>query len=561
MEAFNATQGAHGLPDLPVKPASLFTLGNLAGAAIVYVFAYGILAAIRKPSIPDSIPWVGREGKGWLAGLIATFKSTIHYKEWNNYGYEKYNKANRSFVVPNLPGAAAEIILPRSQMKWLIDQPDNVLSVSEAHYTQLHGEYSFITPQLLKDPYHEHVIHRSLARHLNALIPDIEDEAMVAVDDLLGLDTENWKSFNVWDMFIDIIPRITNRMMIGLPVARDKHYLANMVGFTNDIVRNMLLLSICPEALKPVVGRLAGTLPWYHWRQTARHSIPIVKQRLHDFSRKEAGDPAYKDWTPPNDYVSWHIKVAMAENRQDELDPSMITKRLTPINFASIHTTCLTALSTIIDLVASDPSRGFLAGIEEECTRVWKEENGNTTKDSLSRLYRTDSAIRESMRVSNFAQTIVGRVVVAPQGITNEAEGWHAPKGTMLTMNVHNIMHDPELYDQPESYDAFRHSREREAWEAKGAEEKTDKEEALRLRQKGMVTTGDTHFPWGHGRHACPGRFFVAHELKILISYLVRNYEIKHLEKRPETKWFGMNMIPATDTRIEIRRKKGTMKA
>ncbi|KAF2218696.1 cytochrome P450 [Elsinoe ampelina] len=557
MEAFtNST--AHNLPDVHVKPSALLTPGNIAAALILYILGYGLFVSARKPSLPESIPWVGRDGKGWLAGFIATFKTAIHYTKWNHEGYEMYNKTDRSFIVPGFPGTQTEIILPRSQMKWLIDQPDNVLSVAAAHYESLHGEYSFITPRLLKDPYHEHVIHRSLARHLTGLIPEVEDETIAAIDGHLGMDEENWKSICVWDMLMKVIPLLTNRMIIGLPVGRNQHYLDNMIGFTEDIIRNIMLLGLTPEALKPIVGRLAGLPGKYHWRQTARHTLPVIKQRLHDFSRKEADDPAYKDWTPPNDYITWHIKLAKAEGRTDELDPKIISMRLTPLNFASIHTTSITALNLIFDLFSSDPSKGYVSGIIEECTRIWSEESNHATKDGLSRMFRTDSAIRESMRVSNFAQTIVSRVVVADAGIVNEAEGWHAPKGTMLTMNVHNIMHDPELHEDPETYDAFRHSREREAWEAKSAGEKTDTEESLRVKRKGMVTTGDTHFPWGHGRHACPGRFFVAHELKIFMAYLVMNYEVKTLEKRPETKWFGMNSIPATKACIEVRRKKGT---
>lgn len=58
-----------------------------------------------------------------------------------------------------------------------------------------------------------------------------------------------------------------------------------------------------------------------------------------------------------------------------------------------------------------------------------------------------------------------------------------------------------------------------------------------------------------------PGRFFVAHELKMVIAYLVLNYDIKPLAERPATKWIGMNIIPAVDTRIEVRRRSGTVKS
>lgn len=31
----------------------------------------------------------------------------------------------------------------------------------------------------------------------------------------------------------------------------------------------------------------------------------------------------------------------------------------------------------------------------------------------------------------------------------------------------------------------------------------------------------------GHGLHACPGRFFASNEIKLLLSHLILNYDIK----------------------------------
>ncbi|KAB2576822.1 putative cytochrome p450 protein [Lasiodiplodia theobromae] len=555
---------------------SQITLSNVAAALALYVVASTLaMAVISKPLYPRGVPWVGGtkkegekvpDGGGLLASAKAMVMGVVHMTTWVKEGYEKYSKQNRTFILPSqTPGAPPELVLPRSQMAWLLEQPDNVLSTSASHYDSLNGDYSFLTPALLADPYHEHVIHRSLARNLNPLIPAIDAEVRDATDRAFGLDTTEWKSVNVWDALLDLVPQVTNRMLVGAPLCRDRSYLAAMVGFTNDVVRNMLLFTFIPAALKPLVGPVLGLPNWLHWKRTARQTLPLVRQRLADMEAKDAGAPGYENWEEPNDYLSWHIRLARRENRQDELDPVRVTQRITPLNFASIHTTVMTAHATILDLLASDPADGFLDGLREEAARVWKEEDCDTTgtwnKNGLARLLRADSAIRESMRVSAFAQTLVGRKVVAPAGITNAAEGWHVPQGAKLSLPLWGAQHDPDLFDRPDAFDAFRHSREREAWEAKTADERgADRmEEGLRLKQKGMVTTGDTHFPWGHGRHACPGRFFVAHELKMLLAYLVQNYDIKPLAERPKTRWIGMNIVPAVDARIEVRRKPGTV--
>src|SRR5204863_9681428 len=101
----------------------------------------------------------------------------------------------------------------------------------------------------------------------------------------------------------------------------------------------------------------------------------------------------------------------------------------------------------------------------EEVTRIYTECNGVWTKAALAKMIRTDSAIRESMRVSNFMTRGVMRKVMPPGGITNKAEGWSAPQNAYIGLDIHSVQHDPEIYPNPNEYDAFRFSRPWEEYE------------------------------------------------------------------------------------------------
>ena len=410
----------------------------------------------------------------------------------------------------------------------------------------------------MEDPYHARVIHKSLARNLNDLIPAMEDEVQYSIDTVFGHDTETWKKVNVWESWFAIVPYITNRMLVGYPLCRNKEFLANCIHFTNDVIRNMFLIGLTPMVFRPIVGRLAALPNWWHWKKASKFSLPVVKKRLQDMQRKEAGNPEYDDWVEPEDFITWTVRTAKQDKNQIELQPEVISKRIMPLEFAATHTTSLTGHGVILDILSSDPALGYLDGIREEAARVLREEGGHWTKNGLARMFRLDSAIRESMRISNFAQTLVERKVVAPEGVTNKAEGWHVPYGGFFALNLHGIHHDNDLYENADEYDAFRFSRARENYEAKSQEEKGS-EEGLRLKQLGMVTTGDAHLPFGHGRHACPGRFFVAHELKMALAYLFLNYDVKRLPERPKTNWVGAISVPAFQACIEVRRRKVTV--
>jgi hypothetical protein len=79
----------------------------------------------------------------------------------------------------------------------MLDQPDHVLSTAAAQSEELHGVYNFLRAKYIENPFQARVIHKSLARHLNDLIPAMEDEVQYSIDTVFRLDTEIWKKANV----------------------------------------------------------------------------------------------------------------------------------------------------------------------------------------------------------------------------------------------------------------------------------------------------------------------------------------------------------------------------
>jgi hypothetical protein len=476
--------------------ASLFSLPTIAGAIATYWLVATLYHTLSAPQPPSSIPWQGY-GKGWIAGM-RNFFAVTKSKEWVLTGYEKYSKHNKIFVLPPTLGISAEIVVPRSQMSWMFDQPDSVLSTSEAHFDVLQGSYSFVDPIILRDPYHEHVIHKNLVRNLNALIPDLAEEIPGSIESIYGLDTEAYRTVEVIDSFMRMIPRLTNHMLVGPTLCREKKYLDAVLSFTKDVIRTQMILLLAPKAIHPILGSLLSFTSKYHYWLSSRFTVPLIKERLEDIRKKDAGDPAYKDWKEPHDFISWTCRTAQAEGRLDEMQPDRIAQRVMPLNFASIHTTFITASEIMINILGADPS--VIESLREEAYRVLSEEGG-WTKQGLSRMHRMDSAIRESQRVSPIALTFIGRKVVAKEGVVTP-EGVHLKYGTVLSCPWAPVALDEDIHEQDAAeFDAFRYSRPKEAYDAMTPEEK-QKTNALKLKQSGMVTTGHAHLPFGHGRHA-----------------------------------------------------------
>lgn len=79
-----------------------------------------------------------------------------------------------------------------------------------------------------------------------------------------------------------------------------------------------------------------------------------------------------------------------------------------------------------------------------------------------------------------------------------------------------------------------------------------------------FVTTSPDSLNFGHGNHACPGRFFASNEIKVVLMELLRCWEFRFLgdkrgeggeKRRPENFWDEMTCTPNTKAEIEFRRK------
>ena len=211
---------------------------------------------------------------------------------------------------------------------------------------------------------------------------------------------------------------------------------------------------------------------------------------------------------------------------------------LTPLIFAI----CYVFAHCVLDIHGSSARADVLAGLEEECTRVSRRYGSLTTRESVEALFRADSALRESMRVSDVAVTNLFRDVTA--GEVEIGSGLRVGTGARMVFPTQNVHLDPDNYTEPTKFDAFRFSR---PFEEGGRRE--DREREL------ITTTTLTFLPFGYGRHACPGRWFAAQTMKQALAYLVLNYEVELVGKRIKRQALLNTMVPPVDAQIRIRRK------
>jgi cytochrome P450 len=158
---------------------------------------------------------------------------------------------------------------------------------------------------------------------------------------------------------------------------------------------------------------------------------------------------------------------------------------------------------------------------------------------------KLDSVFRESLRLNSFVTVGLNRIVTAKDGLTTPS-GVRVPKGTTVGVPSYAVLQDSSIYEDAQTFKPFRFAEARD--EMKGSE-------YVQRARLSFATTNNDYLVFGHGRNACPGRFFAANELKLVLAHLVMNYDIEQLRTRPGNIWFGVNRVPPFKATIRIRKR------
>ena len=122
------------------------------------------------------------------------------------------------------------------------------------------------------------------------------------------------------------------------------------------------------------------------------------------------------------------------------------------------------------------------------------------------------------------------------------ADGTCSPRGTRV--NPTQARHDPETYENPEHFEGFRFAKMRLQQDSK---------------EYDIVATSPKFkfLPFRKRRYACPGRYFAACKLKIMLAHTVLNYEVKMENEgvRPPDVWLASSCIPNPKGKVMFRKR------
>ncbi|KAK6967074.1 cytochrome P450 [Favolaschia claudopus] len=515
------------------------------------VFQYGIIAlivyallrnALSNRQHDPSIPTLG--STNFLASYLDALRFLLRAPDLVQQGYN----LNPQGIFRQARLYRWEYVVCGSQfVKEVGNAAENELSFHEGLEDVLQSRIT-MGRGITENPYHIITIKNNLTRNLHARFPDVRDEIVSAFDDVLHLQGDEWKAITALPAVMDIVARASNRLFVGLPLCRDKTYLDNNVRHTIDIIKSAAIISLFPEPWRPYVG------PWISSRErsnvrASKFLRPLLEERL--AKECELG----RNWEgKPNDFISWLLETAQDEDRTVEY----LSLRILATNMGALHTSSMAFTHACFDLT-THPEHFF--PMREEAERVVQAEGW--TKFALDSMVLIDSFFRESQRLNPAGPLIMQRRVVSPTGFCF-SDGTVLPQGAFLSVASKAAHYNPGNHEDLTTFDGFRFARERAEHrkKSKTAFVAEDSSNIDSVFKRHMVSVAPDHLPFGTGKHACPGRFFAAIELKAMMAHLVINYDIKAdafdaggVPIRPADLVFGPYVSPNPKAKMWVRKR------
>ncbi|KAH7021846.1 P450 monooxygenase [Ilyonectria destructans] len=345
-------------------------------------------------------------------------------------------------------------------------------------------------------------IRKHLTQALGGLTEILSEEAALVLNDQLPAGKGEWQQTKFVMTSAQVAAHLSARVLLGERLCHNKEWIDISIAFSIIALHSQASLRAWPVVLRPLVHRVLPQLRYL--RSLTNKARAIIEPELADRRNFPPG------MVKPQDALSW-----LDEVRGDQ--PFDVVSGQLFLTFAAIHTTSTVLTALMYDIIANPE---YIDLLREEIVSVLKKDGG-WKKTSLYKMKLMDSCMKESQRLNILGHHMMNRRVEAPITLS---DGTYLAKGVHLT--------------SPDKFDGHRFLRMREQ---PGQENKWQ-----------FVSTSPQFLSFGHGKHACPGRFFASNEIKIALAHLILRYDWRFIGDVPRSKE-AHRFVPDPDVLIAYR--------
>lgn len=126
------------------------------------------------------------------------------------------------------------------------------------------------------------------------------------------------------------------------------------------------------------------------------------------------------------------------------------------------------------------------------------------------------------------------------------SDGALLPPGTVVAAPGGPMSRDPKFYREPQRFDGLRFYRA------------DDGEDTMSTNTQDYVGIEPGNLSWGNGRFTCPGRWYAAAMIKLILSKLLLEYDISFppgQTQRPPNSTYDTDVHPDFEQKIVLKKR------
>ncbi|CZT14087.1 related to gibberellin cluster-GA14-synthase [Ramularia collo-cygni] len=418
------------------------------------------------------------------------------------------------------------LMLPPDYIDAVNEQAEANLSFREyARVEFLSGYDTFRTYRPPPLGMFDEAVMKGLTRSLPKFTKHLSLEMTQNLDNTWGESTE-WREVDLHTDVLTWVARLSSRIFLGTEWTTNQEWIRVSINYTVD---TFTAIAICKFIPAPIRWMFVQWLPLCRkvrrdYRTCERILTPVFKARDAEIqaAQREGRPPQL-----PDDSIEW-FRSASKGRKYSQVDIQIA------LQVAAIHTTSDLLNQAILNLCANPE---MMEPLREEALRVLGQYGWQ--KLALTELRLLDSFFKETQRLKPINMASMHRVALTDVVLSN---GTHIRKGEKMGISTHD-MWSPEIYENPEKFDGYRFLERR-------------KLPGLEMKSQ-LVSTSTDHMGFSHGKHACPGRFFAANEVKIAMIHLILKYDMK-ISDPSLAQWgsYGVALYTNPKAKISIRARK-----
>ena len=351
-----------------------------------------------------------------------------------------------------------------------------------------------------------------------------------------------WREVDLVASLRDIIAQVSTRIFLGPELCQNKEWQANTKEYTANVFQAVRVIRRWPEWSRPYVHWFLKDC--YRIRQQVKRAKeiikPVIAKRIEAIALAEKGLAEM-----PNDAITWTYQTAKGKDYH-------AAHLQLALSMASVHTTS-DLFSNVLLQLCRHPQ--WIEPLQQEAQQVLGEYGWEKT--SLYHMKLADSVMKETQRIKPLgvrgsplfalqcsrAAEINMQIVLSHRYANDDVtlpDGTLIPKGALIGTNM-SRMWDPNFYPNPEEWQADRYLKQRD---------EPGKENSSQLVTIGMESLG-----FGIGTHACPGRFFASSNMKVMLAYVLQNYEFERADTGKDATPYFIEYVTNPKAKLRVRRK------